>query len=58
MNEKGEEPSFEAVLRTMYDAGFRGDAYPSLGMWQLAPTGVFASYPFPASLKVMRSGGF
>lgn len=58
VNEKGEEPSFEAVLRTMYDAGFRGDAYPSLGMWQLAPTGVFASYPFPASLKVMRSGGF
>jgi hypothetical protein len=52
------EPSFESVLRTMFDAGYRGDVYPSLGMWQLAPTGVFASYPFPDSLKVMRSGGF
>src|SRR5689334_4015151 len=24
----GKEPSFEAVLQTMYDAGFRGDIYP------------------------------
>ena len=24
----GKEPSFEAVLRTMYQAGFRGDVYP------------------------------
>lgn len=54
----GNEPAFETVLRTMYDAGYRGDVYPSLGMWELAPTGVFASYPFPDSLKVMRSGGF
>lgn len=52
------EPSFESVLRTMYEAGYRGDVYPSLGMWELAPTGVFASYPFPPSLKVMRTGGF
>ena len=41
------EPSFESVLRTMFDAGYRGDVYPSLGMWELAPTGAFASYPFP-----------
>lgn len=52
------EPSFETVLRIMYDAGYRGDIYPSLGMWELAPTGVFASYPFPASLDDMRRGGF
>jgi hypothetical protein len=54
----GREPSFESVLRVMYDAGYRGDVYPSLGMWELAPTGVFASYPFPESLSVMRKGGF
>lgn len=54
----GGEPSFETVLRMMYESGYRGDVFPSLGMWEVAPTGVFASYPFPNSLKVMRSGGF
>ena len=54
----GREPSFEAVLRTMFDAGYRGDVYPSLGMWERAPTGVYASYPFPESLDVMRQGGY
>jgi|TARA_B110000196_G_C21077108_1_gene630531 hypothetical protein len=54
----GNEPSFETVLRTMFEAGYRGDVFPSVGMWELAPTGVFATYPFPDSLKVMRSGGF
>ena len=54
----GSEPSFESVLRVMYEAGYRGDVYPALGMWELAPTGVFASYPFPESLDVMRKGGF
>ena len=54
----GREPSFEGVLRVMYEAGYRGDVYPSLRMWELAPTGVFASYPFPKSLDVMRKGGF
>ncbi|MCP3904701.1 MAG: hypothetical protein GY715_13830 [Planctomycetes bacterium] len=52
-----QEPSFETVLRTMYDAGFRGDVYPTMAMWQSAPTGVFATYPFPESLDVMRTGG-
>ena len=52
------EPTFESVLRVMYEAGYRGDIYPALGMWELAPTGVFASYPFPESLDVMRKGGF
>src|SRR5262245_4338402 len=54
----GREPSFETVLRTMFESGYRGDVFPSLGMWEVAPTGVFASYPFPNSLKVMREGGF
>ena len=54
----GKEPSFETVLKTIYDAGYRGDVFPSLAMWELAPTGVFASYPFPKALKVMREGGF
>ena len=54
----GREPSFETVLRTMYEAGYRGDVYPSPSMWELAPTGVFASYPFPESLDEMRRGGF
>jgi len=54
----GHEPSFETVLRTMFEAGYRGDIYPSLRMWELAPTGVFATYPFPDSLKAMRAGGF
>lgn len=53
----GREPSLEAVLRTMHAAGFRGDVYPSLGMWDLAPTGMFASYPFPDSVDRMREGG-
>ena len=52
----GGEPSFESVLRVMHESGFRGDVYPSLKMWELAPTGVFASYPFPESLDRMRSG--
>ena len=54
----GREPTFESVLRAMFESGFRGDVFPSLGMWELAPTGVFASYPFPESLDLMRKGGF
>lgn len=51
------EPSFEAVLKIMYDAGFSGDVYPAPSMWESAPTGVFARYPFPDSLEQMRQGG-
>jgi len=58
VDKDGNEPSFETVLRTMHESGYRGDVYPSARMWELAPTGVFATYPFPDSLKVMRSGGF
>lgn len=54
----GREPALESVLHTMHESGYRGDVYPSLGMWELAPTGVFATYPFPESLNVMRTGGF
>jgi hypothetical protein len=58
VDEDGNAPSFETVLRIMYEAGYRGDVYPSPGMWHIAPTGVFSSYPFPESLDRMRSGGF
>ena len=54
----GREPSFETVLRTMWEAGYRADVYPCSGMWEMAPTGFFASYPFPESLDRMRTGGF
>ena len=57
-DKSGNEPSFESVLQTMHDSGYRGDVYPSVRMWELAPTGVFATYPFPDSLKIMRSGGY
>jgi len=50
------EPSFESALRTMYAAGYRGDIYPSLGMWDQGDTGVFASYPFPEGVERMREG--
>jgi hypothetical protein len=53
----GREPSFETVLRTMFEAGYRGDVFPAVQMWELAPTGVFAFYPFPDSIDRMRQGG-
>lgn len=56
--ENGREPSFETVLRTMHEAGFAGDVYPAPWMWQSAPTAVYARYPFPKSLELMREGGF
>jgi hypothetical protein len=57
VDRNGHEPSFESVLGTMYDAGFRGDVYPSPWMWE-APKGVFARYPFPDSFKHMCDGGY
>jgi hypothetical protein len=56
LDSKGREPSFETVLRTMYSAGFRGDVYPSPGMWRFGHVGVFPSYPFPESVDRMRAG--
>ncbi len=58
VDEHGQEPSFETVLRTMHEAGFAGDVYPAPWMWESAPTGVYARYPFPPSLGNMREGGF
>lgn len=54
----GQQPSFESVLRVMYEAGYNGDVYPPTSMWRVAPISVFARYPFPQSLDVMRGGGF
>ena len=56
--ETGDEPSFETVLRTMFEAGYRGDVYPSSQMWSMGHVGVYPSYPFPAGLERMREGGF
>jgi hypothetical protein len=52
----GREPSFESVLRTMYNAGFRGDVYTAPAMWKSGHVGVFPSYPFPTGLQRMREG--
>lgn len=57
-DEKDTEPSFERVLNTMYESGYNGDIYPAPWMWEAAPIGVFARYPFPESLERMREGGF
>ena len=50
------EPSFETVLHTMYDSGFRGDVYPCPQLWRFGETGVFPSFPFPEGLDRMRQG--
>lgn len=50
------EPSFETVLRTMYQAGFRGDIFPAPAHWRFGHVGVFPSYPFPEGLDDMRKG--
>jgi len=54
----GQEPSFETVLRTMCDAGYCGDVYPSPAMWHMGQTGLYPRYPFPKSLDAMRAGGY
>ncbi len=56
VNADGSEPSFECVLRTMHEAGYCGDIYPSPQMWRVGQVGVFPSYPFPAGLDRMRQG--
>jgi hypothetical protein len=50
------EPSFESVLKTMHEAGFRGDIYPSPQLWNHGHIGVFPHYPFPAGIERMRAG--
>lgn len=56
VNSEGGEPSFEAVLRSMYEAGFRGDVYPPPAAWQFGHVGVFPSYPFSEGLERMSRG--
>ena len=56
--ESGHEPSFEAVLRAMYEAGYTGDVYPAPWMWESYPTALYARYPFPQSLEAIQRGGF
>ena len=46
----------EATLEAMHQAGFEGDVYPPVELWNCAPTGVFATYPFPESVDRMRQG--
>ncbi len=50
------EPTFESVLRTMFNAGFRGDVYTSPSMWKFGHVGVFPTYPFPEAVDRMRGG--
>jgi hypothetical protein len=54
----GKEPSFEAVLKVMYDAGYTGDVYPSPAMWHVPPLGLYPRYPFPEGLEQRRQGGY
>ena len=56
IDHNGAQPSFEAVLDAMHKGGYSGDVYPAPSTWDLAPTGVFNSYPFPESLDRMREG--
>jgi len=56
VDESGAEPSFESVLRLMYEAGYRGDVYPSPQLWSFGDVGVFPTYPFPEGLARMREG--
>ena len=52
----GHEPSFETVLRTMYQSGYRGDVYPAPSLWGRGDVGVFPTYPFPEGVARMREG--
>jgi hypothetical protein len=56
LDHNGREPSSEAVLKAMYDAGFQGDFYPPVSAWDFPHTGVFARYPFPQGVDRMREG--
>lgn len=58
LDAKGLEPSFESVLRAMYERGYNGDVYPSPDMWHFGRIGLFPRYPFSPALNRMRAGGF
>ncbi|MEM8756724.1 MAG: hypothetical protein AAGF47_02965 [Planctomycetota bacterium] len=56
VDSSGNEPSFETVLRTMFQAGYRGDVYPAPQLWSRGDVGVFPTYPYPEGLTRMREG--
>jgi len=56
LDHQGREPSLEAVLQAMHQAGFAGDVYPPVSLWDVPGTAVFATYPFPEGLQRMREG--
>lgn len=56
IDSSGQEPSFETVLRTMYQSGYRGDVYPAPSLWGKGDVGVFPTYPFPEGVARMREG--
>ena len=58
IDDKGREPTFETVLRMMYEAGYTGDVYPPPAMWRVSDVNLFARYPFAGALDARRSGGF
>jgi hypothetical protein len=58
LDAKGQEPSLEGVLKTMYESGYTGDVYPAPSMWEVSPIPVYARYPFPSALETIRHGGF
>lgn len=58
VDDHGNEPSFESVLRVMHQSGFAGDVYPAPWMWESAPTALYARYPWPGGIDAMRHGGF
>ncbi|MFA6044933.1 MAG: hypothetical protein WC718_08105 [Phycisphaerales bacterium] len=53
---EGQEPTFETVLRTMFNSGFRGDVYTAPHMWRASNVGVFPTFPFPEGVERMRHG--
>lgn len=56
LDHEGREPSLEAALHAMHQAGFTGDVYPPVGLWDVPRTAVYATYPFPEGLNRMREG--
>jgi hypothetical protein len=56
LDANGQEPSLEAVLDAMHQAGYSGDVYPPITLWDVPNTAVFATYPFPEGISRMREG--
>lgn len=56
LDHQGQEPSLESVLDAMHQAGYSGDVYPPITLWDVPHTAVFATYPFPEGLSRMREG--